>query len=91
MNNNMFWSEDCFPVVYEHSKPKAVMVDMESFQKIRLILDNLMNRDPETEDSILAASGLLEKLVRETENTLPCGHWERELDELSYCHTDRFF
>jgi len=82
MSNAAFWSKDCFPVVYEHNKPKAVMVDMESFEKIRLILDNLMNRDSETEDSMLAVSGLLKKLVKEAENTLPSGNWETELDEL---------
>ena len=51
-----FWSEDRFPVVYEDNHPKAVMVDMETFEKIGMILDNLMNREAEAEDRLLSSS-----------------------------------
>ncbi len=58
------------------------MVDVESFEKIELILDNLMNRDGETEDDFLAASGLLEKLVTEARKASLSDDWRAELDEL---------
>ncbi len=58
------------------------MVDVESFEKIELILDNLMNRDGETEDNLLAASGLLEKLVTEAGKASLSNDWRTELDEL---------
>jgi len=77
-----FWSKDHFPVVYENNKAKAVLVDMVSFEKIEMILDNLMNRGPETEDSILSAAGILKNLVNEARNTLPSKNWRAELDEL---------
>ncbi|MCP4112033.1 MAG: hypothetical protein GY749_41985 [Desulfobacteraceae bacterium] len=38
------WSADLFPIVYENDKAKAVIVDMESFEKLEMILDNLVNR-----------------------------------------------
>ncbi len=57
-------------------------MDVESFEKIELILDNLMNRDGETEDNLLAASGLLEKLVAEARKASLSDDWRAELDEL---------
>ena len=77
-----FWSEDRFPVVYENNHPKAVMVDMDTFEKIGIILDNLMNRETEDEDRLLSSSGLLEKLVSEARETRPSKDWRKELDEL---------
>ena len=77
-----FWSEDRFPVVYEDNHPKAVMVDMETFEKIGMILDNLMNREAEAEDRLLSSSGLLEKLMSEAWKTMPSQDWREELDEL---------
>jgi len=62
MSAEKFWSRSRFPVVYEQNEAKAVMVDMATFEKVEMILDNLMNRDPETEDSLLKSSGVLEKL-----------------------------
>ncbi len=77
-----FWSGDRFPVVYENNEAKAVMVDMATFKKIGMILDNLMNRDTEAEDSLLESSDLLEKLVGEARETPPSNDWRGELDEL---------
>ncbi|MCP4106922.1 MAG: hypothetical protein GY749_15505 [Desulfobacteraceae bacterium] len=76
------WSADLFPIVYENDKAKAVIVDMESFEKLGMILDNLVNRCAESEDSLLAASGLLEKLVDESKKISPSDNWKSELDEL---------
>ncbi|MDM8551962.1 hypothetical protein QUF72_17895 [Desulfobacterales bacterium HSG2] len=77
-----FWSKDRFPVVYEENEAKAVMVDMATFEKVEMILDNLMNRETEAEDSLLRSSGLLKKLVSEAQETSPSSDWRTELDEL---------
>lgn len=76
-----FWSKGRFPVVYENNEAKAVMVDMESFEKVEIILDNLMNRETESEDSLLRSSGLLRKLVNEARNASPSRGWRTGLDE----------
>ncbi|GAK60825.1 hypothetical protein U27_00723 [Candidatus Vecturithrix granuli] len=77
-----FWSKERFPVVYEHNHAKAVIVDISSFEKIEMILDNLLNRDVEEEDRLLAASGLLEQLLNEARNTAPTQQWRTELNAL---------
>lgn len=82
MSQAGLWTLERFPIVYDQGKPKAVLVDIESFDRIQLILDNLMDRSLEPEDAILAASGILEKLVGEAQATPPNSDWERELDEL---------
>ena len=76
------WSKDRFPVVYEHDQAKAVLVDIGSFEKIEMILDNLLNRESEDEDHLLAASGLLQGLLKEAHTTLSSPTWSDELDEL---------
>ena len=75
-----FWSKDRFPMVYEHDHEKAVIVDVGSFEKIEMILDNLLNRDVEEEDRLLAASGLLEQLLDDARTTAPTQQWRSELD-----------
>lgn len=77
-----FWSKDRFPVVYEHDHAKAVIVDLGSFEKIEMILDNVMNRDLEEEDKMLVASGLLQELLNEAQATSAGHDWRAELDEL---------
>ncbi len=77
-----FWSKDRFPLVYENDEAKAVIIDMKTFEKIDLILNNLMNRDTESEDNLLTASGLLEKLAEEAGKSSPSKGWRAELDEL---------
>jgi len=76
-----FWSEDRFPVICEDNHPKAVM-DMETFEKIGMIPDNLMNRETEAEDRLPNSSGLLEKLVDEARKTPPTRDWRTEPDKL---------
>ncbi|MBN1450460.1 MAG: hypothetical protein JW963_05540 [Anaerolineales bacterium] len=77
-----FWSKDRFPMVSEHHREKAVIVDISSFEKIEMILDNLLNRDIEEEDRLLAASGLLAQLLDEARVTAPTPSWRSELDAL---------
>ena len=82
MLTEKFWSKDRFPVLYEDNEAKAVMVDMATFEKVEMILDNLMNRDAEAEDNLLRSSGLLEKLLNEARKTPPVKDWRSELEEL---------
>jgi len=82
MSDVGLWTLDHFPVVYDQGEPKAVLVDVESFARIQLVLDNLMDRSLEPEEAILAASGLLGKLVEQAQATSPSDDWERELDDL---------
>ena len=77
-----FWSKERFPIVYEHDHEKAVIVDIGSFDKIEMILDNLLNRESEEEDNLLVASGLLKQLLAEAQTTEPAQNWRTELDEL---------
>jgi PHD/YefM family antitoxin component YafN of YafNO toxin-antitoxin module len=82
MITEKFWSKDRFPLVYENNEPKAVIIDMKTFEKIDLILNNLMNRETESEDRLLSASGLLEKLMKEAGKSSASEDWRAELDEL---------
>jgi hypothetical protein len=52
-----------FLIVYEGGEAKAVLVDITSFDQMELIIDNLLNRDEEPEDAILAAATVLRRLV----------------------------
>lgn len=76
------WSLERFPVLSEAGQIKAVMVDIASFARIQLILDNLLNRQAEPEDAMLAASTTLKQLVASAQQEAPSSDWESELDEL---------
>jgi hypothetical protein len=76
------WEKERYPVVYEGDQPKAIMVDIDSFAQIELILDNLLNRETEPEDAILAASAALKRLVERARAEEPSPDWEAELDAL---------
>ncbi len=82
MANTDFWTRDHFPIVYERGEAKAVLVDVASFAQIELIIDNLLNREEEPEDAILAASTVLKQLVAQARQEPASANWERELDEL---------
>jgi hypothetical protein len=82
MTETTFWIRDRFPIVYERGEAKAVLVDITSFDQMELIVDNLLNRDEEPEDAILAASAVLQRLVTQARQESPSSNWERELDEL---------
>jgi hypothetical protein len=77
-----FWTMDRFPVVYEGDEVKAVLVDITSFAQMELIMDNLLNREKEPEDAILAASAVLQRLVAQARQEPASPDWEQELDEL---------
>jgi len=50
--------------------------------KMELVMDNLLNREEEPEDAILAASAVLQRLVAQARQEPPSPDWERHLDEL---------
>jgi hypothetical protein len=80
MVETSFWAMDRFPVVYEGDEVKAVLVDVTSFAQMELIIDNLLNREEEPEDAILAASGVLKQLLTQTRQEPPSSDWERGLE-----------
>jgi len=82
--NNLanFWSGDWFPVVYKNGKPQAVLVDMISFTKMQLIIDNLLHREAEPEDALLVARNLLNQWLEQAKKEAPSLDWQKELDEL---------
>lgn len=82
MAETAFWTMDKFPLVYEENEIKAVIVDADVFSEVELILDNLLNRDAEPEDAILASSELLKQLALKARTELSANDWETELDEL---------
>ena len=76
-----FWKKDHFPVVYEGEVAKAVMVDVDSFAQVELVLENLLNRDLESEDAIFASSDILKRLIADAQDTPPVDDWEAALNE----------
>jgi hypothetical protein len=82
MAETTLWIRDRFPILYEGGEAKAVLVDITSFDQMELIIDNLLNREEEPEDAILAASAILQRLVAQARQESPSSDWERELDEL---------
>ena len=83
MEQQTFWIRERFPVVYEGTEAKAVLVDVDSFGQMEIIMDNLLNREEEPEDAIIAASKLLRNVLRESRQTYSVSaDWEQELDEL---------
>lgn len=82
MTETTLWIRDRFPILYEGGEAKAVLVDITSFDEMELIIDNLLNREEEPEDAILAASAVLQRLVTQARQEPPSSDWERELDEL---------
>lgn len=82
MAKTTFWTQDQFPIVLEGGQATAVLVDIASFAQMELIVDNLLNREEEPEDAILAASTLLKQLATRARQEPSSADWERELDEL---------
>jgi len=80
MNNSNVWKAEHFPVVYEGSEAKAVIVDYASFAKIEMIMDNLINREAEPEDELVAAA--VKHLLTAARTEKPTADWRQELDEL---------
>jgi hypothetical protein len=76
------WKRERFPVLYEAGEPKAVLVDVASFAQIELMLDNLLHRELEPEDALLAQSEALPKLLARAQAEPPAANWQQELNEL---------
>jgi PHD/YefM family antitoxin component YafN of YafNO toxin-antitoxin module len=77
------WSLEQFPMIYEGGQPKAVLIDLETFKRLEFLLDNLLNREPESEDDMLAESAELKQLVEQVKAAaVPTLNWKQELDEL---------
>lgn len=76
------WSRERFPIVYEEGEAKAVLVDIDVFEQIEMILENLFNRESEPEDAVLTASNLLPELIELVQREQPNLNWEQQLDEL---------
>lgn len=80
---SLLWQADQFPVLYEHGQPKAVVVDLETFKRLELILDNLLNREPEPEDTLIAESAELRQLVAQVQAVAtPIPDWKKAINEL---------
>lgn len=82
MAHAAFWLQDRFPIVYEGGVAKAALVDITSFNQMEMILENLLNREEEPEDAILAASTTLHQMLTRAKQEQPESNWERALDEL---------
>ena len=79
----LFWRAGRFPILYEHGQPKAVMVDLETFKRLELILDNLLNREPEPEDTLIAESAELKQLIAQVRTVAtPMLDWKQVINEL---------
>jgi len=77
------WSLEQFPMIYEGGQPQAVLIDLETFKRLEFLLDNLLNREPESEDDLLAESAELKQLVEQVKAAaVPTLNWKQELDEL---------
>jgi len=60
-----------------------VLVDIEIFEQLKMILENLLNRKPEPEDKILAESDVLKKIITKYEKSgIVISDRRKELDEL---------
>jgi hypothetical protein len=72
-----------YPVIYEADQPTAVVVDIESFRQIEMILDNLLNRQGEPEDEVIAAaSALWQRAIAQADENGDSADWITELNEL---------
>jgi hypothetical protein len=79
----LLWQADQFPILYEHGQPKAVVVDLQTFKRLELILDNLLNREPGPEDALVAESAELKQLIAQVQAVAtPMPDWKQVIDEL---------
>jgi len=61
----------------------AVVVDIKSFRQIEFILNNLLNREQEPEDEIVAeASALWQRMIQEAKIEDSASDWVAELHDL---------
>lgn len=73
-----------FPVIIEKGEPKAFIVDVKVFRLLQVIVNNLVNRDAEPEDALLATSDAFQRLLSQVEagSETPSANWRKELHEL---------
>jgi hypothetical protein len=83
MTTTVAWNSKQFPTIYDGGKPTAVIIDIDSFEQIEIVIDNLLNRGPESEDEIIVQSEDLRRLAEKVRGTTePLNDWEKALDEL---------
>lgn len=83
MTTSALWNSKQFPSIYDGGKPTAVIVDIDSFEQIEIVMNNLVNRGTESEDEIIVQSEILRRLAEKVMNTAePLSDWEKTLDEL---------
>ena len=83
MTTTGLWNSRKFPTIYDGGKPTAVIVDMDSFEQIEIVMENLLNRGPEPEDQIIVQSEAMRQLAEKVLATgEPLHDWEKMLDEL---------
>ena len=83
MTATLLWNAKRFPMIYDGGKPTAVIVDLQSFEQIEIVLDNLANREAEPEDELIAQSETLRRLTQKVVTTAkPLADWEKALNEL---------
>jgi hypothetical protein len=83
MTTTAVWNSKQFPTIYDGGKPTAVIVDLDSFEQIEIVMDNLLNRGPEPEDELIVQSDALRRLAEKVLATAePADDWEKALDEL---------
>lgn len=77
------FSERNYPMIYEGDEVTAVVVDIDSFRRIEIILDNLANRVGEPEDAIIAsASALWQQMIASAKQSDNKADWLTELYDL---------
>lgn len=83
MTTTALWNSRQFPTIYDGGRPTAVIIDIDSFEQIEIVMDNLLNRGVEPEDEIIAQSTALQRLAERVLATAePLSDWEKALDEL---------
>ena len=83
MTTTAVWNSKQFPTIYDGGRPTAVIVDIDSFEQIEVVMDNLFNRGTEPEDELIAQSAALQRLAEKVLATAaPLRDWEKALDEL---------
>ncbi len=76
-------SQNQYPIIYEGGKETAVVIDIETFQQINLILENLLNREAEPEDELIAAThALWQRMIQQAKTAEPATDWVTELYDL---------
>ena len=76
-------SRNQYPIIYENGEETAVVVDIKTFRQIEFILDNLLNREQEPEDEIVAeASALWQRMMQEAKIEESASDWVEELHDL---------